>query len=46
MMAIEKNLGSDSTSAFSQNGNQSTVDLYQTKTFQEYQQMTEQDSGE
>ena len=46
MMDIEKNLGSDSTSVFSQNDNQSTVDLYQTKTFQEYQQMMEQDSGE
>ncbi len=35
MTAIEKKLGDKSTSVFSQNGNKSTTNLYETKTYQE-----------
>lgn len=34
---IESELGDKSTSVFSQNGNQSTVDLYKTETYQQYE---------
>lgn len=37
----EKKLKEESTSLYSQNGNQSTEELYQTKTYQEYQQENE-----
>ncbi|WP_071131927.1 LTA synthase family protein [Enterococcus timonensis] len=36
METIESDLGSESTSLYSQNGGQSTMDLYQTKSYQEY----------
>lgn len=36
MMDKEYELGENSTSVFSQNGNQTTVDLYRTQTYQEY----------
>ncbi|MGX7197638.1 LTA synthase family protein [Enterococcus olivae] len=36
MTSIERELGEDSTSLFSQNNNESTVDLYDTKSYQEY----------
>ncbi|MFV0558004.1 MAG: LTA synthase family protein [Enterococcus sp.] len=35
----EKTLGSQSTSLYSQNGNQSTIDLYETKSYQEYEEL-------
>lgn len=38
--AIEKKLGADSTSLYSQNGNKSTQSLYNTKTYKEYQSET------
>lgn len=37
MIAIEQEKGDESTSVYSQNNNQSTVGLYSTKTYKEYQ---------
>ncbi|WP_291291829.1 LTA synthase family protein [Enterococcus sp.] len=39
LAAKEKELGADSTSIYSKNGGKSTVDLYQTKTYKEYEEM-------
>ena len=39
LAAKEKELGADSTSIYSENGGKSTVDLYQTKTYKEYEEM-------
>ncbi|WP_086276046.1 LTA synthase family protein [Candidatus Enterococcus testudinis] len=41
LLDTESSLGDASTSLFSQNGGQSTVDLYQTKTYKEYEEMIE-----
>jgi lipoteichoic acid synthase len=45
LAAKEKELGADSTSVYSLNGNESTVDLYQTKTYQDYEELVK-DSAE
>lgn len=37
LVSLEASLGSKSTSLYSQNGNKSTVSLYESKSFQEYQ---------
>jgi lipoteichoic acid synthase len=39
LAAKEKELGADSTSIYSENGGKSTADLYQTKTYKEYEEM-------
>lgn len=42
LSAKEKELGADSTSVFSKNGEKSTVDLYHTKTYKEYEEMVKE----
>lgn len=43
LLEQEKTLGNQSTSVFSQNNNQSTVDLYETKSYKEYHPEAEKD---